>query len=64
MDQFEVLEASVLDLARRFEKMKREREELVRELEGKEEEIKRLRRVTELVCAKVKGLIERLEGIG
>mgnify|MGYP005846023813 CR=1 FL=1 len=76
-DQFGLLEARIIELAENFKKVKREREELAltnaelqKELARREEEIRRLKervdgleRARDLVSAKVKGLIERLEGI-
>jgi len=77
-DEFEVLEARVVELLERYRRAKEERDEisrinaeLKRELIKQEEEMKRLKdaleevkKSRELVYAKVKGLLEKLEAIG
>lgn len=77
-DQFGLLEAKVADLVERYRQAKGEKEEvsrinaeLKREVIKQEEEIKKLKDALEvlqksrdLVYAKVKGLIEKLEAIG
>lgn len=77
-DEFGVLEARVVELLERYRRAKEERDEisrinaeLKRELIKQEEEMKRLKdaleevkKSRELVYAKVKGLIEKLEAIG
>jgi len=77
-DEFEVLEARVVELLERYRRAKEEKDEisrinaeLKRELIKQEEEMKRLKdaleevkKSRELVYAKVKGLLEKLEAIG
>lgn len=76
-DEFGVLEAKVVELLERYRQAQEEKDEvsrinaeLKRELIKQEEEMKRLKDALEglkkgrdLVYAKVKGLIERLEAI-